>query len=41
MDRIVKALQKGGFEVEVNKADSGAPLIESTDAANPFDLWKP
>jgi hypothetical protein len=36
--RIVKALQKGGFEVEVNKADSGAPLIESTDADNPFSV---
>src|SRR5665213_1667546 len=37
-DRIVKALEKGGFEVEVNKADSGAPLIESTDADNPFSV---
>ena len=38
VDRIVKALEKGGFEVEVNKADSGAPLIESTDADNPFSI---
>jgi len=37
-DRIVKALKKGGFEVELNKADSGAPLIESTDANNPFSI---
>jgi hypothetical protein len=36
VDRIVAALEKAGFEVEVNKADSGAPLIESTDADNPF-----
>ena len=38
VDRIVKALEKGGFEVEVNKADSGAPLIELTDADNPFSV---
>jgi hypothetical protein len=38
VDRIVKVLEKAGFEVEVNKADSGAPLIESTDADNPFSV---
>ncbi len=38
VDRIVKVLEKAGFEVEVNKADSGAPLIESTDASNPFSV---
>ena len=38
VDRIVKVLEKAGFEVEVNKSDSGAPLIESTDADNPFSV---
>jgi hypothetical protein len=38
VDRIVKVLEQAGFEVEVNKSDSGAPLIESTDADNPFSV---
>jgi hypothetical protein len=37
-DRIVKALENGGFEVEMSKADNGSPLIESTDADNPFSV---
>jgi hypothetical protein len=35
---IVKALKRGGFEVEVTKDDKGAPKITSTDKDQPFSV---
>ncbi|HVY21354.1 MAG TPA: YbjN domain-containing protein [Bauldia sp.] len=35
---IVAALQKAGFEVEVNKTDSGVPRIDSTNKEQPFSV---
>jgi hypothetical protein len=35
---IVAALEKAGFEVEVDKTDSGAPRISSTSKEQPFSV---
>ena len=39
IDLIVAALEKAGFEVEVNKDSEGAPKISSTDKDQPFTVY--
>ena len=38
IDKIVAALEKAGFEVEVTETDDGKPKIESTDKEAPFSV---